>query len=141
LTTAVTAGPDPDDLVDRGAPHLAVTDRAGLRRLGDDVDHVTGVRVVAQDLDAHLRHEGDGVLGTTVDLGVAALAPEALHLADRHPLHPEGLEGGLDVVQLERLDDRGHDPHAWTLPAPVATEVAREVPAPAKPPDRMPPSS
>ena len=80
---APLAGADADHLIDRSAPHLAVTDRAGLRCLGDDVDDVTGVGVVDEDFQLYLRDEGDGVLGATVDLGVPALTSVPLNLADR----------------------------------------------------------
>src|SRR5687768_15913464 len=75
---------DPDDLVDRGAPHLAVADRPGLRRLRDHFDDVERVGVVDQHLDAHLPHARHGLPRAAVDLGVPALATVALHLADGH---------------------------------------------------------
>ena len=50
----------------------------------DGVDDALDVVVVDEDLDPHLRHEVDGVLRAPVDLGVAALAAEALHLGDGH---------------------------------------------------------
>ena len=58
-----------------------------------------GVAVVDEDLDLHLGHEVDGVLGTSVHLGVPALAAEALHLADGEALQPEPRQRLLHVVE------------------------------------------
>src|SRR3954453_8397110 len=107
-------GADPDDLVDRRHPHLAVTDLPGGGRLHDGVHDAGGVELADDDLYPDLRHEVDLVLRTAVDLGVAALAAEALDLADGQTGDPDQLEGVLDVVELERLDDRGDQLHART---------------------------
>src|SRR6478735_10278544 len=64
------AGADPHHRVDRADPDLAVADSSGLRGLDHDADHVLGVAVVDDDLDADLRDQRDVVLGTAVDLGV-----------------------------------------------------------------------
>src|SRR5690606_17589803 len=112
---------DPDHRVHRNGPHLAVTDLAGLRGLDDDVDHVLGVVLLGEDLQAHLRHQVDLVLRAAVDLGVAALAAVAAGLADRHALDAELLQGRFDVIELERLDDRGDESHASTFLAFSAT--------------------
>src|SRR5690606_38408072 len=50
-----------------------------------------------------------------VDLGVALLAAVAAGLADGHALDPEGLQGLLDLVQLERLDDGRDELHPLRL--------------------------
>ncbi len=55
-------------------PHLAVTDLAGGGGLDDQVDDAVGLGLVGDDLELHLRHEVDLVLGAAVGLGVAALA-------------------------------------------------------------------
>jgi hypothetical protein len=47
---------------------------------------------------------------------VTALAPEALHLRDRDALNSDIRDGLSDVIQLERLDDRGYQLHC--IPAP-----------------------
>src|SRR6059058_2488554 len=52
------------------------------------------------------------VFGTTVDLGVAALAAEAAGLGHRDARDAERLERLADVVELERLDDGGDEPHS-----------------------------
>jgi hypothetical protein len=43
---------------------------------------------------------------------VAALAPEALHLGDRHALHTDVGDGLPHFIELERLDDGGNELHA-----------------------------
>src|SRR5207248_11534301 len=47
------AGAHPHQLVDRGRPDLAVTDLAGRRRLGDDLDDVLRVVVGDDDVQPH----------------------------------------------------------------------------------------
>src|SRR3954449_200790 len=108
------AGPHTYDLVDGGDPALAVTDLPRGGRLDDGVHHARGVELADDDLDAHLRDEVHLVLRTAVDLGVPALAAEALDLADREAGDADQLEGVLDVVELERLDDCGDELHAPT---------------------------
>ena len=68
--------------------------------------------LVDDDLDPHLGDQVDLVLGAAVDLGVAALAPVAAGLADGQTGHAHLLEGGLDLVEAVRLDDRGDELHA-----------------------------
>src|SRR5450631_3065644 len=82
---AAFASTHPSDVLNRNGPDLAVTDLSGLGRLEDDVYHVSGVDVVDDDLQPHLRDEVDLVFGTSVDLIVSALAPVAARLANRHP--------------------------------------------------------
>src|SRR5205823_4221526 len=106
------AGADTDDSLDRGDPNLAVTDLAGARGFHDCVSDPLRVAVLDQYLDADLGHELHGVLGTTVDLGVAALAAEAAGLRHRDARDAERLERLADVVELERLDDGGDEPHS-----------------------------
>ena len=93
------------------------------------VHDVARVGVVDEDLELHLGDEAHLVLGAAVDLGVAALATVPLDLADRHALDPEGLESGLDVVELEGLEDRGHQPHVTTRLG-AGAEAEAEVPLP-----------
>src|SRR5262245_37762270 len=82
---AALTGPHADHVVDGDRPDLAVADAPRLRGLEDDVGHAGGVHVVDEDLDPHLRHEVDGVLGASVDLAVAALPAIPGGLADGHP--------------------------------------------------------
>src|SRR5450631_254002 len=104
---AAFARAHPNHVLDRNGPDLAVADPSGLGSLEDDRHHHGGVDVIDDDLHPHLRDEVDGVLGTPVDLTVAALAPVAGRLADRHTGDAEGLQGLLDLIELEGLDDRG----------------------------------
>src|SRR3954464_6575745 len=110
----LVAGADPYDAVDRRDPDLAVADATGLRGLDHDPGDVLDVTVVDQDLDPDLRHQGDVVLRTPVDLGVALLAAVATDLADGHAGDAEGLQRGADLFPLVRLDHRGHELHALT---------------------------
>src|ERR1700719_2142999 len=110
----------PHDGFDGADPHLPVTDLAGACGLDDDVHHLVDRGVINEDLDPHLRHEVDGILGAAVDLGVALLPAVALHLADRHAEDPRLFQAGLDVFEGERLDDRGDQLHSHaSLPAPA----------------------
>src|SRR3954466_15997385 len=126
-------GPHAHDLVDRRDPDLAVTDLPGGGGLDDGVHDPRGVELADHDLDAHLRHEVDLVLRPAVDLGVAPLAAEALDLAHGQTGDPDQLEGVLDVVELERLDDRGDELHARTpsvLRASACAWPTTDVPPP-----------
>src|SRR5439155_1377809 len=58
-----------------------------------------------------LGDELDGVLSSSVDLGVAALAAEAADLGHRHSGDVVRLERVLDVVELVRFDDGGDELH------------------------------
>src|SRR3954468_20548169 len=129
------AGPDPDQLVDRRRPDLAVTDLAGCRGLHDDVDDVGGVVVGNDDIETHLGDEVDGVLRAPVDLGVPFLPAVAVDLRHGQAVHPEGLQRRLHVVELERLDDRGDESHA---PTSVASSVIRLMDAPCTREERPP---
>src|SRR5690606_14846655 len=126
------AGPDPYGRVDREGPHLSVTDLAGAGGLDDHFDELFGVVVLDQHLDADLGDEIDGVLGTPVDLGVAALAAVSAGLGDGQALYSEGLEGVLDLVEPVRLHDGGDELHASTFllwaGAGAGAAVVREPP-------------
>src|SRR5207302_1385219 len=80
-----------------------------------------------QDLETHLGHELHLVLGAPVDLGVPALAAEALDLTDRHALHADLLEGLAYVVELERLDDSCDELHR-PPPSQVVSSVDAVIP-------------
>src|SRR5262245_2967924 len=91
--------------------HLAVADLAGARHVADGLDDLLGDRVVDGELDLGLRQEIDAVLRAAIQLGVAALSSEALHFGHRDALHPDVRDGLADVIELERLDDRGDQLH------------------------------
>src|SRR5579871_3350341 len=117
-------GSHPDHRLHRDGPHLAVADPAGLRRLGDDVDQVVHVLVVANDFHSHLGHEVDLVLGASVDLGVTALPAVAARFTDCHAMYAECLKRRLDVVKLEGLDDSRNEPHGDHTLSFTATDCA-----------------
>jgi hypothetical protein len=99
------AGADADRFLDRRYKNLAISDAAGLGGLADRFDGGVDEPVGQHDLELHLGEEVDHVLGASVQLGVALLAPEALGLDDRDALQPHVLQGLLHLVELERLDD------------------------------------
>ena len=76
---------------------------------------VTDEQVVRhRDLDLDLRQEVDDVFGAAVELGVAALTPEAFDLGHGDALHADLGERFAHVVELERLDDRHDHFHSKT---------------------------
>src|SRR5665811_72562 len=116
------AGTNPGHVLDRNGPDLAVTDPSGLGRLEDDHHHVVGIDVVDDNLHPNFRDEVDLVLGTPVDLAVATLAPVAARLTDRHTGDSVGLQGLLDLIELEGLDDRGDQSHD-DAPCPLVEDA------------------
>ena len=93
----------------RGRPTPCRHRSCRWRRLRTTASTTSSVwRVVDEYLDPDLGHEVHLVLRTAVDLGVAPLAAEALRLGEGHALDPKGLQGLLDLVELERLEHR-HD--------------------------------
>src|SRR5688572_17823214 len=81
------ARPDPDELLDLRHPELAIPDLPGTGCLHDRVHDALRVGVVDHDLHADLRDEVDLVLRASIDLGVAALAPETLDVRGREAVH------------------------------------------------------
>jgi hypothetical protein len=57
------------------------------------------------DLDLHFRKKINDVFGAAIKFGVALLAAEPLHLGNAQALDADLLEGFLDLVELEGLDD------------------------------------
>src|SRR3954454_5523673 len=133
--------PDPDQRLDRRDPDLPVTDLAGAGGLDDGGHELVDVVIGHDHVDAHLRHEVDRVLGAAVHLGVTTLPAEALHLGHREALHAQHLEGGLHVVQLERLDDCGDLLHARAPSLVVVAAAGTCWPAPARTPLARPSKS
>src|SRR5215472_10108996 len=118
------AGADPHHRVHRGGPDLAVADPPRLRGLDHHADQVVGVLVVAEHLEPHLRHEVDLVLRAAVHLGVTALPAVTARLTDRHAVHAERLQSGLDLVQLEGLDHGGDELHTTTSVGPALASAS-----------------
>lgn len=99
------AGTDADGLFQVDHEDLAVTDLAGVGRLGDGLDHAIELIVGDGHVDLHLWQEVDDVFGAAVQLGVALLTAEALDFGDGDALYANLRQRLAHVVQLERLDD------------------------------------
>ncbi len=76
------------------------------RGLDDRLDRPVDKAIANDQLDLDLRQEIDDVLGAAIELGVALLAPESLHLRDGESGDADLRQRFADLVQLERLDDR-----------------------------------
>ena len=77
--------------------------RAAFR---DRLDDIVDEAVLDHDLDLHLGQEVDHIFGAAVELGVALLPAEALHLGHGDAGDARVVKRVLHVVELERLDDR-----------------------------------
>jgi len=108
----VRAGADADDLLHRRDEDLPVADAPRARAAHDRVHDLRDALVGHEHRELHLGQEVDHVLGAAVELGVPLLATEALHLAHRHPLHPDRREAVFHLIELEGLDDRVDPLHA-----------------------------
>src|SRR5260370_15738359 len=109
------AGAHPDDRLDLNGPDLPVADPPGLRGLGDDADQVLGVIIITEQLNADLGDHVHLVLSTAVDLCVPTLPTVTTCFTHCHAMHPESLQGGLDIIEFEWLDDSRNEPHVTTL--------------------------
>src|ERR1043165_86399 len=105
------AGADADDFFERHDEDLAVADLAGIGRFLDRLDHLLEHLVLDRGLDLHFRQEIDHVLRAAVELRVALLPAEALHLRHGDSLHADRRERLAHLVELERLDDCGNEFH------------------------------
>jgi hypothetical protein len=105
---------------------LAVADLAGAGRAFDGLDHTVDDGVVDRRFDLHLGQEVDDVLGAAVQLGVALLAPEALHLGHRDALHADAAECFTHFVELERLDDGSHHLHGHVSSSEVVLDAKNQ---------------
>src|SRR6266496_4756002 len=103
---AALPGANPDDLLDRGDEDLAVADLARPCRLDDPFDRPLDLLVGEDQLHLDLREEVDDVFGAAIELGVALLAAEALHLGHRKARDADFGQRLAHFVELERLDDR-----------------------------------
>src|SRR3989304_5742850 len=103
---APVAGADPDHLLEVVDEDLPVADLAGPGGGQDPLDHRRHHFGVHYRLDLGLGVEGDHVFRPAVDLRVPLLAPEPLHLEDRHAGDAGLVQRLLHFLELERLDDR-----------------------------------
>src|SRR5258708_37777347 len=108
-------GADAQRLLDRRDEDLAVADLAGMGGLLDGLDGALDLAVVDHDLDLHLGQETHQVLGPAIDLGLALLSAETLDFAHRQARHANAGQGVAHLVELERLDDGGHEFHTFPL--------------------------
>src|SRR5690606_7865888 len=96
-----------------GNEDLAVADRARRSRADDRLDRLLDERVRHGRLDLGFRHEVHRVFRSSVQLGMAFLPPESLHLRHREALNARLAQCLADVLELERLDDRRNQFHGW----------------------------
>jgi hypothetical protein len=114
----------------RGDEDLAVADAPGLRGVLDRLDHALGERIVDHDLQLHLGQEVDDIFGAAIQFGVALLPAEAARLRHGDAGHADIVQRFLDLIQLERLDDRLDLLHANDSPSRC---LSLSISVPAKP--------
>src|SRR5688500_13241299 len=107
--------PDAVDLLGGEDEDLPVPNLSGSGRLEDGVDNLLDLVVIGHDLDLYLRHKVHLVLGSPIDLGVAALASEALRLGHGETVDSDAPECLFHLVQLEGLDDPDDELHPPSL--------------------------
>ena len=108
---------------------LPVADLVGLCGLDDRLDGAVDLIVVEHDVDLHLGQEIHDIFGAAVELGMAFLPAESLDLDHREPLNANLLQRLLDLIKLERLDDRFDLFHAPDLLAAVSGDFDHFSPA------------
>ena len=105
------SGADADRLFDRRHEDLAVTGLAGagdsLNRFDNSFDTV----IENHRLDLYLGQKVDDVLGASIELGVALLAPESLDLGDGDAGHPGAGQCFADLIKFEGPHDGGNQFH------------------------------
>src|ERR1022692_185881 len=99
------AGANAHDLLHRGHEYLAVANLAGMRSLDYSFDRALDQRVADDHLDLDLGKKIDDILGSSVELGVPFLAPEALHFRNGQTGDANLGKRFAHFVELERLDD------------------------------------
>ena len=102
---AALAGANPNDIFEGGDENLAVADLARVRGRRDGAQRILEFVVGDNDFELDLGQEVHDVLGASVDFGVPLLATKPLDLAGCHALDADGVQGFLDIVDLEGFDD------------------------------------
>jgi len=74
------------------------------------------------DFNFHLWQEVDDIFGTPIQFGMAFLSAETLGLGNGKSFHADFMQRFLDLVQLERFDDR-LDFFSWFLRIPVRSAL------------------
>src|SRR3990167_10578652 len=95
------AGTDANSLFQIDHEDLAVTDLAGVGRLGYRLDNPIKILVVNGDINLHLRQEINHVFRAAIQLGVTLLPPEAFDLSNGNALHADFGQRLAYIVQLE----------------------------------------
>src|SRR5271154_6945280 len=104
FSTVVIANPDGfGNFVDED---FAVADFAGACGAGDGARHFVEALVRHHQFHLHLRQQIDVVFLAAVSLLMALLPAMAANLGDCHAINANGLQGFLDLFELERLDNR-----------------------------------
>src|SRR5690606_26573900 len=98
------AGADADDLLQVIDKDLSVADLPGTGGILDRLDGLVGEFVDDGGLELDLGQEVDDVFGAAIELGMALLAAEALHLGDGDALDADRRQGLADLV--ERSEER-----------------------------------
>src|SRR5436853_3419645 len=122
-------GADANDFLKIEHEDLAVADLAGVRRFLDRLDRLLEQLCLDRGLDLHFGQKVDDVLRAAIELGMAFLAPEALHFSHGDALHADRRERFSHFVELEGLDDCGYEFHAglqWAAHA-AAARLAQNV--------------
>src|ERR1700737_4037720 len=86
--------------------NFAVADFSGLGSAYDGGDRFLYHVGPEHDFHFHFRQKIDGVFAATIDFGMTFLATEAFHFGHGHTFNTKLGEGFLDLLELERLDDR-----------------------------------
>src|SRR3954467_5126422 len=97
------AGADANDFLKIEHEDLAVADLAGVRRFLDRLDRLLEQLRLDRGLDLHFGQEVDDVLRAAIELGMAFLAPEALHFSHGDALHADRRKRFSHFVELEGL--------------------------------------
>src|SRR5688572_23136651 len=106
------AGADADHFFQIEHEDLAVADLAGVSRALDRIDHLLEELALHGGFDLHLGQEVDHVLRAAVELGMAFLTPESLHLGHGDALHADRRQRLAHLVELEGFDDCGNKFHS-----------------------------
>src|SRR4051812_5604453 len=77
---------------------FSVADPVRLGRSADSGEDLVLKMVLNADFDFEFRHEGVGVFGAAINLGVALLPAEPFDLRNGHALDVERSEGIADIV-------------------------------------------
>src|SRR6266850_8183913 len=113
---AALASANSDGVVDARHEDLAVADAAGMGRAADCLDRLLDHLILDDELDLHLGQEVDHVLGAAIQLGMALLPAETLHLGHGQAGDPDLRERFAHLVELERLHDRFDLLHGFPPP-------------------------